>query len=450
MGQWTSPDEEHRLRELLHTIKVQQVYYGWWIVIASMIVLSVGAGFYWLGFGVFFLPLAQEFSTSRAALSGAISISQLEGGLLGPVGGYLVDRFGPRRMMFIGVGLMGLGFVWMSQVESLFMFYVVYLLLISLGMSIGIRVPTLVAPTNWFVRKRGIALGIATSGVGLGGIFVPMLGWLIISLGWRPTAAIAGLVVLAVGLPLAAVMRHRPEQYGLLPDGRTATPTVQPKRDSADGEPSLEGAAALEQGEPEATYNMREALKTPVFWQLSVVFGLRQIIIGAIGLHQVPFLIGIGISPQLAATVLGMTAVASILGRLGAGWLADRVPKRFVMAATIGLAALGALVLAHVTVWWHLIFFVLIYGVGWGGGATTMSIVRAEYFGRRAFGTISGMMDFVQMFGLVLGPIFAGLVYDLTGSYYLAFMVFAVTGALGAAMMVFLRPPQQSVSQGLS
>jgi MFS family permease len=434
------------VNSLLYTLNLQRVYYGWWIVFASMIVLSVGAGIYWLGFGVFFLPLANEFSTSRTALSGVIAISQLEGGLLGPVGGYLVDRFGPRRMMFIGVGIMGFGFLWMSVVDSLIMFYVVYLLLISVGMSIGIRVPALVAPTNWFVRKRGIALGISTSGVGLGGLLVPLLGWLIISLGWRPTAAIAGILLWVVGIPLASVMRHRPEQYGLLPDGRTVTSSAEPQQKESGESLHVEETPTPGGSDVEATYGVMEALKTPVFWLLSVVFGLRQLIIGAIGLHQVPFLVGIGINPQMAATVLGMTALTSILGRLGFGWLADRIPKRYVMAITIGLAALGPLILAYVTEWWHLIFFVLIYGVGWGGGATTMSILRAEYFGRRAFGTISGMMDFVQMFGLVLGPVFAGFMYDVTESYYLAFMVFTVSGTLGAVIMVFLRPPQQSIA----
>lgn len=422
------------------------MYYGWWIVFASMLVLSVGAGIYWLGFGVFFLPLANEFSTSRTALSGVIAISQLEGGLLGPVGGYLVDRYGPRRMMFIGVGIMGFGFLWMSVIDSLVMFYVIYLLLISVGMSIGIRVPALVAPTNWFVRKRGIALGISTSGVGLGGLLVPLLGWLIISLGWRPTAAISGILLWVVGIPLASVMRHRPEQYGLLPDGRTRASSAEPQEERSEEGLQVEETPAPGGSDVEATYSTVEALKTPVFWLLSVVFGLRQLIIGAIGLHQVPFLVDIGINPQMAATVLGMTALTSILGRLGFGWLADRIPKRFVMAITIGLAAMGPLILAYVTEWWHLIFFVVIYGVGWGGGATTMSIVRAEYFGRRAFGTISGMMDFVQMFGLVLGPVFAGFMYDVTQSYYLAFMVFAISGMLGAIIMVFLRPPKQSIA----
>ncbi len=417
------------------------IFYGWWIALSAMIVLSMGAGFYWLGFGVFFLPLAMEFNTNRTALSGAMSIAQLEGGLLGPIDGYLVDRFGPRRMMVIGVSIMGVGFILMSMVDSLFMFYAVYLLLISLGMSVGIRVPAIVAPTNWFVKKRGMALGITTSGVGLGGILVPILGWLIINLGWRPTAVIAGLGILAVGLPLSVVMRHKPEQYGMLPDGQKIV-TLDLQNIKTPKDQALKPNQELPNEEDtEASYGMIEALGTPVFWFLSIVFGLRQLIIGAIGLHQVPFLIDIGIDPQMAATVLGMTAITSIMGRLGFGWLADRIPKRYVMASTIGLASLGAFILANVTAWWQLILFVLVYGVGWGGGATLMTVVRAEYFGRKAFGTISGMMDFVQMFGLVLGPVFAGFVYDLTKSYYVAFMIFTISGLLASAMMVFLKPP---------
>ena len=171
------------------------------------------------------------------------------------------------------------------------------------------------------------------------------------------------------------------------------------------------------------------------------MFGLRQLIIGAVGLHQVPFVVDIGISSQIAATVLGMTAITSIVGRLGFGWMGDRVPTRYVMALSIACAALGVLILAYSTEWWHLMFFVFTYGIGWGGGATTMSVVRADYFGRRAFGTISGLMDAVQMFGLVLGPVFAGWVYDTYESYYLAFMIFAASGVIASIMMVFVRPP---------
>ncbi|MDE2802411.1 MAG: MFS transporter, partial [Chloroflexota bacterium] len=173
------------------------IFYGWWIVIASMCALVIGSAFYWQGFGVFFLSLQEEFDTNRAAISGAIALSQLEGGMLGPVGGYLVDRFGPRRMMTIGVVTMGAGFILLSTVNSLVMFYVVFLGVISVGMSVGVRVPALVAPANWFVRKRGLAIGISLTGSGFGGLFIPVLGILIATIGWRDTAIVAGLTVWA-------------------------------------------------------------------------------------------------------------------------------------------------------------------------------------------------------------------------------------------------------------
>ena len=166
------------------------IFYGWWVVLASMSAMVLGSAFYWQGFGVFFLALQDEFSTNRAALSGVISLSQLEGGMLGPVGGYLVDRFGPRRMMAIGVSLMGVGYLLMSLVDSLFVFYLVFLGVISVGMSIGIRVPAVVAPANWFIKRRGLAIGIALTGSGFGGFFIPVIGYLIATQGWRQTAVL--------------------------------------------------------------------------------------------------------------------------------------------------------------------------------------------------------------------------------------------------------------------
>lgn len=418
---------------------LSRVFYGWWIVLASMLALAVGGGVYWQGFGVFFLPLAREFSTTRAALSGAVSISQLEGGMLGPIGGYLTDRYGPRSMMLAGAAIMGLGFLAMSQVRSLAAFYAVFVLMISVGMSVGIRVPALVAPSNWFVRRRGTAVGLATSGAGLGGVFVPALGWLIATVGWRSTSALAGGLVLAACLPLALVMRRPPEHYGLLPDGDS--PNARSAADPGDEAPQTGTQAAAIS---EAQYSLMDALRTPVFWLLSLAFGLRQLVVGAIGLHLVPYLEDTGVRPELAATVLGVTAVTSVLGRLGFGWLADRLEKRFVMGSSMALVALGAFILPSVTEWWHLAGFVAVYAVGWGGGATLMFAVRADYFGRRAFGTISGMMDFVQMFGLVLGPLVAGLVFDIVGSYRPAFVTFAVSATLAASIMVFLRPPRKA------
>ena len=405
------------------------MYYGWWIVVASMGALALAGAVYWQGFGLFFLPLAREFSTGRAALASAYSVSQVEGGLLGPVGGYLSDRFGPRRMMVIGVGVTGVGYLLLSRVDTFLGFYLVFVLVVSLGVSVGIRVPTLVVTNNWFVQKRGIALGLMSSGTGLGGVFVPWLGWLIARLGWRNAAAIVGVVVWCVGLPIAAVLRRRPEEYGLRPDGRT--------------EPAAERQAAPQQSSyvrarAEATYNLGQALRTRVFWSLALAFGLRQFAVGAVGVHMVPYLIGAGTAPEVAATILGLAATTSVVGRLGFGWLADRVEKRYVAAVTMGLVGLGSLVLAYVSAWWHIVFFVLFYAVGWGGGVPLMYAIRGEYFGRRAYGSISGSMDGVQMFGLVGGPVISGFIFDRTGSYFPAFAACAASALLASGVMLVL------------
>ena len=416
------------------------IFYGWWIVLASMSVLVIGSGLYWQGFGVFFLSLQNEFSTNRAALSGAISLSQLEGGMMGPLGGYLVDRFGPRRMITIGAITMGVGFILMSQVTSLVTFYVVFLGVISVGMSIGIRVPALVAPANWFIRKRGLAIGIALTGSGLGGLFIPVLGLLIVNYGWRMTAVVAGITVWVLAIPLAMIMRTRPEDYGMLPDG-----DIPSERPPVPAEAGASSAAPSPTDHLEGDYTLRSALRLPVFWFLAIAFGLRQFAVGAISLHIVPFMVDTGRSLEVAAFILSATTLTSVVGRLGFGYLADRFPPRYIMAVSMMMVGLGALILTNVTDGWTLlVLYIAVYSIGWGGGAVTMNATRGAYFGRRAFGTISGTMDFVQMFGLVLGPVFAGFVYDVTGSYTIAFTSFAISAAASGVLMVFLRPPRRA------
>lgn len=182
----------------------------------------------------------------------------------------------------------------------------------------------------------------------------------------------------------------------------------------------------------------------PLFWLLAVVFGMRQFAISAIQLHQVPNLVDKGFNFELASTILAAVVVLSIVGRLGFGWLADKYRPHYVMAVSVFMVAASALLMAYVSQWWHLVLFAVLYAVGWGGGAVVMNAVRGAYFGRRAFGTITGMMDFVQMFGLVLGPVFAGLVFDTTQSYYIAFITFAVVTAIAGILMLFLRAPRPS------
>ncbi len=348
----------------------------------------------------------------------------------------MVDRFGPKIVMAVGISVMGGGFFLLSRIDSIVAFYFVFVLLISGGASFA-GVPTLVTTAKWFVRKRGLAMGIALSGVGLGGLFLPALGWMMENYGWRMAANMAGGTILILGLPLALLMRHSPERHGMLPDGDQPAAS----KTDADGRQtnvSDHGPTS----EIEVDYTIRQALATPVFWFLALAFGMRQLVVSAVALHQIPFLIDIGVSQQTAATLLGSLALVSIVGRLGFGWTADHFEKRKVMAFLLLQLSASCLILASATTLWHVILFLIVYSPAYGGGASLMFAIRGEYFGRASFGTISGLMDTFQMFGIVLGPVFAGTVYDMTGSYRIAFLVFAASAGIAAVMMFFLKRPK--------
>ncbi|MDE2802532.1 MAG: MFS transporter, partial [Chloroflexota bacterium] len=242
--------------------------------------------------------------------------------------------------------------------------------------------------------------------------------------------------------PLAIILRTRPEDHGMLPDG---DPPRERPASATTGAGHATASPAAAPDHLEGDYTLRGALRLPVFWFLAVAFGLRQFAVGAISLHVVPFLVDTGRSLEVASTILAATTTASVVGRLGFGWLADRFPPRYIMAVSMVMVGVGALILTNVGAGWTLlVLYIAVYAVGWGGGAVTMNATRGAYFGRRAFGTISGTMDFVQMFGLVLGPIYAGIVYDVTESYTIAFMSFAVSAAASGVLMVFLRPPRRA------
>ncbi|UCG66172.1 MAG: MFS transporter [Deltaproteobacteria bacterium] len=420
-----------------------KIFYGWWIVLASTIARAFSGGFFYYGFSAFFMPLVREFGWSRTALSGAFSLSRIEGGLLGPIGGFLVDKLGPRKIMFFGITLMGAGFILLSRIDSLIAFYLVFVLCVSVGSTVGIHRTTIVAIANWFINKRGIAIGIGTSGIGLGGMLVPILAWLIVQYGWRPTTVIIGLSIWIIGIPLSLVMRHRPEQYGYLADGEVKEEIVmrrEPEVDEVEHH-SFTNSAKVRISNSNIDFTPRQALRTTIFWLLALIFGLRQFVVSAIVIHQIPFLIGIGISPELAAAMLGSIGIISIVGRLVFGRLGDILEKRHLMAICLGLTALGCLILANAQTCWHVIPFLVIYPPAYGGGMTLMNAIRGEYFGRQYFGTISGFMDLVQMFGIVFGTVFAGWIFDVTGSYRLAFVSFAIAAAAAMMLMLIARCP---------
>ncbi len=392
-----------------------------------------GLNFY--GFSVFFASLSAEFGWSRTALSGVVSLSRLEGGLMGPVEGFLIDKFGPRKMMLIGVPLMGLGFILLGQINSLWQLYIVYILGIALGAGLGFFPPVSAAIANWFVRRRSMAFGIALSGMSLGGLFLPLLGWWISTFGWRSAAVAGGVLSMAMGIPIALLMRHKPEDYGYLPDG--AEP-AQGEDASAAGTRVTEGVPPLAE---QAELGPMQSLKTSAFWFLGTSYALRSMVTTGFTVHFVVMMVDRGFSQMAASSLLGAVAFLSLGGRLGLAWLGDRVDKRILLAISMGVMALTMLGMNLAQSWWLLMAILFVYAVAYGGSVVLPMGLQADYFGRHAFATIRGMFSTVQTWGMLLGPVFAGFVYDINKSYSVAFVGFAAACALSALLVAGIRRP---------
>ena len=403
--------------------RLPQIFYGWWIVGACFIIALYMAGAVFYGFTAIFEPIAGEFGWSYTSISIAASIRGLEAGLLAPVAGIIVDRWGPRRLIFGGVLCIGLGLLLLSQIHSLGMFYVAFILM-SLGISsCGISV-TVTAVANWFRRRVGLATGIMICGYGSGGILVPLMVRLIDVYDWRTAIGIMGIGMLVIGLPLSLLMRHKPEQYGYLPDGEERSAV-------------LSGEEAVKQLPKEVSITARQAMRTRTFWFVVLAVMPQFIVVPAVVTHVMPYLSSIGIVRATAGLVTTAIPLLSIGGRFGFGWFADRyVPKRMAALALI-MVTLGLVCFEYVSLgWgWLLVLFLVLFGFGYGGINTMVGILLRVHFGRGNFGTIIGFAWGILMLGTMVGPPIAGWVFDNWGSYQGTWLVMAGSTFIGAIIM---------------
>jgi MFS family permease len=406
------------------------VFYGYWVLLIAVVLHAMGAGEYFYGFSVFYTPILQEFGWSSAVVAGAFSLSRLEGGLEGPIVGWLVDKYGSRRLMFVGVILTALGFFAMTKVDSVLMLYLVYGGLLSIGHNTGFMHAMGALVAQWFFKKRGRAMSIYTMSAGIGGAFiVPLLAKSITLYGWRTTALLCGLSYIVIGLPLTYLVKNKPEDMGLLPDGETpsslGTETPLDPRTDLESEPDL---------------SARELLRTKTFWTLMLGESFRSFLLGSLVLHQIPYLVSIGIPGETAATILGLMITLSIPGRLIFGSLGDYRSKRLLLVLAMTLQAGGIFIFSQATGVLHAYAFVIIYGIAYGGAIPLLYAFRADLFGRKRFASISGFVSLFKMVGSVVGPIFAGYIFDIYGDYRFAFNVFTVLALLSAVTFYFVRP----------
>ena len=318
----------------------------------------------------------------------------------------------------------------LSRIDSLFTFYAGFIIL-SLGFSFSMGGVSQVAVVNWFRRKLGLALGLLMVGAGLTGIVAPVLAWLISQYEWRTTLVIVGVGAWVVGLPMALVVRHRPEQYGMLPDG-------DPPSEEAPAAPP-EGNSSREQIEG---VHWLQAVTSPTFWFISVAGTLTGASISSVIVLLVPYLESVGVPREQAALTITFLTLSSLVGRLGMGWLGDRVDKRYLLAVAYTTQAVGVLVLSTVRAFWMVVPFLFFFGPAYGGGIPLRPALLAGYFGRRNFGTIQGLNQTVVAIGGIAGPFVAALIFDIEGSYQKAWFLFAAMAIVAALLILMARPPR--------
>ncbi len=412
-------------------------FYGWFIVGILFFISLLDGGFTYI-FSAFLKPLSQEFGWTRAETSAAFSFYLLAAGLSLPFWGWLADHRGSRLVFLLSALIDGLALMLLSHVRSLAVFYALYFLL---GIGLGGIGPMTVGKvvSEWFVAKRGRAMGMALVGAGLGGlVLVPLAGFLITEFNWR--VAYQGLAVLALGgmLPLVwFFLADTPQERGRVPLGQGI-------HTYSDNTPSADAGA-----EPESEgWTLREALATPTFWLLGVTFCLGIMAGAAIHAHLVAFLQDAGATLEAASAIAGVTLGMMMGGRFMVGWASEHTRYLHVLLSLcLVLQALGAglLAYAHEMDVWMLAPFVLLFGLGNGGLIVLWPLTVSHDFGTRAFGAIAGMVGTVALsVGGAMGPVVVGAMYDSLGSYFLAFLSCMGVSLVGAAVAFVTTEPGKS------
>ena len=407
-------------QEQLSTGAKPRFYYGYIVVMASFLIMVAVMGTY-NSFGIFFKPLLTEFGWTRAATSAAFSLSWIMQGLLAIVVGRLTDKLGPRIVLTTCGFLLGTGYVLMSQINDIWQFNLFYGVIIGIGMS-GFWVPLMSTVARWFTRRRSTMTGVVLSGIGIGTIAVPLLAnWLISIYDWRVSYIILGGTASAIVVLAAQFLRYDPAQIGQVPYG---------------------GNTGAEQELSLATdsITLRAAVNTRQFWLLFFMSFCSGFYMFATTVHIVPHAIELGMPATTAAGILATIGGLSIAGRIILGSAADRIGNRNAFIISFFLISAAFFWLAPAQGEWQIYLFAIVYGFAFGGCEAQWSPMAATLFGLNSLGLILGTITTGFSAGSALGPIMAGYLFDIGGSYQTAFLVCAVAGVIGLTLTIFLKP----------
>ena len=403
---------------------VPKIYYGWRMAAAGAGLQFLVSALLVQAFGAYVAVLSSEFGWSRTALAGGAAIQSLEGALIGPVLGWLIDRLGPRAVVRMGIVVFALGFLAFSTVDTIPGFYAA-VTLIAIGASMSGYFPLSVCLMHFFERRRARALSLMSLGLAAGGLALPLLSWSIAAFGWRATCVGAAGVILVLGWPLASILRRHPSEVG----------------QEVDGEPR-----PVETPVPAATWKegltAAQAVRTRAFWLLAVGHGLALLVVTAVNVHAISHMKQeLGYSLPQASFIITLMTVAQGAGMLLGAAVGDRWSKRHLAALCMLAHMVGLLMLAYAVHVSMLVLFAVLHGMAWGLRGPLMQALRADFFGVREIGMIMGLSAVVISIGQVVGPLVAGMAYDLTGHYQSGFLVLALLAGFGSVMFLRARPP---------
>ncbi len=405
-----------------------KLFYGWRIAAAGAGIQFLHSAMLVQAFGAYVAVLSQERGWSKTALAGGAALQSLEGALLGPALGWLVDRFGPRLMVNLGVWVLALGFYFLSQIDSIGGFYAA-VVLVSVGASLSGYFPFSVALVHWFERRRARALSIISLGLAAGGIAVPLVGWAIQTWGWRTTALASAVITLVIGLPLARVVRRNPAEIGETMDGLPPAPAP---------EPTIGGTVRF----ASRSFTAGEALRTRAFWLLGVGHALALLVVTSVNVHAISHMKeGLGYSLAQASVVITLMTLAQAGGVLVGAAMGDRWNKRHVAAGCMLAHMLGLLALTWAVHPVLLGAFAILHGAAWGLRGPFMQALRADYFGLQAIGMILGLSAIIISAGQIAGPMIAGYMADLSGNYRSGFTLLALLAGSGSVLFMMARKP---------
>ena len=419
------------------------IFYGWWLSGLAGLVMVISAVPVFHGMAVWAPVLRDHFGWSATQIGAALSLTRAEGAFMGPVEGYLADKLGTRRMVLIGLLVLVGAFALFSQVNSLWVFYLAFIFM-SLGQGLGGWIPLMTMLNHWFSRRRGTAMGISMS-VMTGGalLVVPAIAWAIevdqdtgaAVLGWRTTALVIAGVILAGAILLPILIRNRPHDMGLLPDG-----------DSADEAPAVRRAPTPEEADaslpPEPELTVRQALRTQAFWCIAFGHGFASMIILAIMSHLGIMMTELDYSLLQVGFIVSLYNFVALPFQFAGGYIGDRIPTNVALFLFTALQGIGVVLITIDTSIYMFYLFAILFGIGFGGRTPLTTAIRGEYFGRASFGKILGISTVPMNILLLIASPMAGFMRDQLGDYQWAFLTLAILNGIGAVLFLIARKPR--------